>query len=71
MLMLPFFTTPSQPHAIAQMFLHPAGFRDWSDGGAHCGMICDASYRPSADALARDVTAARAFRWSTSSRRNR
>ena len=24
--------------------LHPAGVAGLSDGGAHCGMICDASY---------------------------
>jgi len=26
------------------MLLHPAGVSGLSDGGAHCGMICDASY---------------------------
>jgi N-acyl-D-aspartate/D-glutamate deacylase len=26
------------------MMLHPAGVLGLSDGGAHCGMICDASY---------------------------
>jgi N-acyl-D-aspartate/D-glutamate deacylase len=26
------------------MLLHPAGVLGLSDGGAHCGMICDASY---------------------------
>ncbi|HEX4427987.1 MAG TPA: amidohydrolase family protein [Frankiaceae bacterium] len=45
MLMLPFFNYAEANHdAIREMFLHPAGVSGLSDGGAHCGMICDASY---------------------------
>ena len=45
MLMLPFFNYADGNHdAIREMMLHPAGVLGLSDGGAHCGMICDASY---------------------------
>ncbi len=45
MLMLPFFNYADGNHdAIREMLLHPAGVVGLSDGGAHCGMICDASY---------------------------
>jgi N-acyl-D-aspartate/D-glutamate deacylase len=30
--------------AIREMMTHPAGVLGLSDGGAHCSMICDASY---------------------------
>ena len=44
MLMLPFFNYAEANHdAIREMLLHPAGVSGLSDGGAHCGMICDAS----------------------------
>ncbi len=45
MLMLPFFNYSYGNHdAIREMLTHPAGVLGLSDGGAHCGMICDASY---------------------------
>jgi N-acyl-D-aspartate/D-glutamate deacylase len=45
MLMLPFYNYYYGNHdAIREMLLHPAGVVGLSDGGAHCGMICDASY---------------------------
>jgi len=45
MLMLPLFNYSDGNHdAIREMMLHPAGVLGLSDGGAHCGMICDASY---------------------------
>jgi N-acyl-D-amino-acid deacylase len=45
MLMLPFFNYSDGNHdAIREMMTHPAGVLGLSDGGAHCGLICDASY---------------------------
>jgi N-acyl-D-aspartate/D-glutamate deacylase len=45
MLMLPLFNyADGNCDAIREMLLHPAGVLGLSDGGAHCGMICDASY---------------------------
>ena len=45
MLMLPFFNYAEGNHdAIYDMMTHPAAVSGLSDGGAHCGMICDASY---------------------------
>jgi len=45
MLMLPFFNYAEGNHdAIYEMMTHPAAVSGLSDGGAHCGMICDASY---------------------------
>ena len=45
MLMLPFFNYSDGNHdAIREMMTHPAGVLGLSDGGAHCSMICDASY---------------------------
>jgi N-acyl-D-aspartate/D-glutamate deacylase len=45
MLMLPFFNYAEGNHdAIREMLTHPAGVVGLSDGGAHCGLICDASY---------------------------
>jgi len=45
MLMLPFFNYADGNHdAIREMLTHPAGVVGLSDGGAHCGLICDASY---------------------------
>lgn len=45
MLMLPFFNYADGNHdAIREMMTHPAGVLGLSDGGAHCGLICDASY---------------------------
>jgi N-acyl-D-aspartate/D-glutamate deacylase len=45
MLMLPFFNYTDGNHdAIYDMIAHPAAVSGLSDGGAHCGMICDASY---------------------------
>jgi N-acyl-D-amino-acid deacylase len=41
----PFFGYAHETHdAIREMMLHPAGVSGLSDGGAHCRMICDASY---------------------------
>lgn len=45
MVMLPLFNyADGNCDAIREMMLHPAGVLGLSDGGAHCGMICDASY---------------------------
>ncbi|MGC2653815.1 MAG: amidohydrolase family protein [Mycobacterium sp.] len=45
MLMLPFFNYADGNHdAIREMMTHPAGVLGLSDGGAHCGLICDASF---------------------------
>ncbi|MBL7501218.1 amidohydrolase family protein [Frankia sp. CNm7] len=45
MLMIPFFNYTDANHdAIREMLAHPACVSGLSDGGAHCGMICDASY---------------------------
>lgn len=45
MLMLPMFNySYGNCDAIREMMTHPAGVMGLSDGGAHCGMICDASY---------------------------
>jgi N-acyl-D-aspartate/D-glutamate deacylase len=44
-LLAPFFGYAHGDHeAIREMMLHPAGVSGLSDGGAHCRMICDASY---------------------------
>jgi N-acyl-D-aspartate/D-glutamate deacylase len=44
MLMLPFFNYAEGNHdAIHDMISHPAAVSGLSDGGAHCGLICDAS----------------------------
>jgi N-acyl-D-aspartate/D-glutamate deacylase len=44
LLMLPFFNFADGNHdAIRDMLTHPAGVSGLSDGGAHCGVICDAS----------------------------
>ena len=44
LLMLPFFNYAERNHdAIREMLLHPGGVSGLSDGGAHCGLICDAS----------------------------
>ncbi|WP_199256079.1 N-acyl-D-amino-acid deacylase family protein [Mycolicibacterium mengxianglii] len=45
LLMLPFFNYAAGNHdAIYDMMSHPAAVSGLSDGGAHCGLICDASY---------------------------
>jgi N-acyl-D-amino-acid deacylase len=45
MLLLPLLNYSEGNHdAIREMLTHPAGVVGLSDGGAHCGMICDASY---------------------------
>jgi N-acyl-D-aspartate/D-glutamate deacylase len=45
MLMLPFYNYADGNHdAIYEMLTHPAAVSGLSDGGAHCGLICDASY---------------------------
>lgn len=45
MLMLPMFNYADGNHdAIREMMTHPAAVLGLSDGGAHCSMICDASY---------------------------
>ncbi|ORV83284.1 N-acyl-D-amino-acid deacylase family protein [Mycolicibacterium iranicum] len=45
MLMLPFFNYADGNHdAIYEMMSHPGTVSGLSDGGAHCGLICDASY---------------------------
>jgi N-acyl-D-aspartate/D-glutamate deacylase len=45
MLMLPFYNYAAGNHdAIHEMLTHPAAVSGLSDGGAHCGLICDASY---------------------------
>jgi N-acyl-D-aspartate/D-glutamate deacylase len=44
MLMMPFFNYAEGNHdAIYDMISHPAAVSGLSDGGAHCGLICDAS----------------------------
>jgi len=44
MLMLPFFNYVEGNHdTIYEMLSHPAAISGLSDGGAHCGLICDAS----------------------------
>ena len=43
--MFPMFNYSNGNHdAIREMMTHPAGVLGLSDGGAHCSMICDASY---------------------------
>ncbi len=43
--MLPFYNYAAGNHdVIYEMMTHPAGVSGLSDGGAHCGLICDASY---------------------------
>ena len=45
LLMLPFYNYAAGNHdVIHEMLTHPAGVSGLSDGGAHCGLICDASY---------------------------
>jgi N-acyl-D-amino-acid deacylase len=45
MTMVPFFNySNGNQDAVREMLLHPAGVAGLSDGGAHCAMICDASY---------------------------
>ncbi|EHB55174.1 Amidohydrolase 3 [Mycolicibacterium rhodesiae JS60] len=45
MLMMPFFNYVEGNHdAIYEMMTHRAAVSGLSDGGAHCGLICDASY---------------------------
>jgi N-acyl-D-aspartate/D-glutamate deacylase len=45
LLMLPFYNYAAGNHdVIYEMMTHPAGVSGLSDGGAHCGLICDASY---------------------------
>jgi len=45
MTMVPFFNySHGNQDAVREMLTHPAGVAGLSDGGAHCGMICDASY---------------------------
>ncbi|MGH3542437.1 MAG: amidohydrolase family protein, partial [Mycobacterium sp.] len=45
MLLLPMYNYADGNHdAIREMLTHPAGVLGLSDGGAHCSMICDASY---------------------------
>jgi len=45
MLMLPFYNYAEGNHdALYEMMTHPAAVSGLSDGGAHCGLICDASY---------------------------
>lgn len=44
MLMMPIFNYVEGNHdVIREMLLHPQAVSGLSDGGAHCGMICDAS----------------------------
>ena len=44
LMMLPLFNYTDGNHdVIREQLLHPAGVSGLSDGGAHCGMICDAS----------------------------
>jgi N-acyl-D-aspartate/D-glutamate deacylase len=44
LLMLPVFNyADGNLDAVREMLTHPAGIAGLSDGGAHCGMICDAS----------------------------
>jgi len=45
LLMLPFYNYAEGNHdTIREMLTHPAAVSGLSDGGAHCGLICDASY---------------------------
>jgi N-acyl-D-aspartate/D-glutamate deacylase len=45
LLMLPFYNYAAGNHdVIYEMMTHPASISGLSDGGAHCGLICDASY---------------------------
>ena len=45
MLMMPFFNYVEGNHdAIHEMMSHRSAVSGLSDGGAHCGLICDASY---------------------------
>ena len=45
LLMLPFYNYAAGNHdAIYEMLTHPAAVSGLSDGGAHCGLICDAYY---------------------------
>ena len=45
MLLMPFFNYVEGNHdAIHEMMSHRAAVSGLSDGGAHCGLICDASY---------------------------
>jgi N-acyl-D-amino-acid deacylase len=45
MTMVPFFNySNGDQDAVREMLQHPAGVAGLSDGGAHCAMICDASY---------------------------
>jgi N-acyl-D-aspartate/D-glutamate deacylase len=45
LLMLPFYNYAAGNHdVIHEMLTHPAAVSGLSDGGAHCGLICDASY---------------------------
>ena len=45
LLMLPFYNYAGGNHdVIYEMMTHPAAVSGLSDGGAHCGLICDASY---------------------------
>jgi N-acyl-D-amino-acid deacylase len=53
MLMLPLFNYADRNHdAIREMMTHPAGVLGLSDGGAHCGMICDVVRKQSHDTAA-------------------
>lgn len=45
LLMMPLYNYAEGNHdAVREMLTDPAGVLGLSDGGAHCGMICDASY---------------------------
>ncbi len=44
MMLLPIYNYAWESHdVIREMLLHPRSVSGLSDGGAHCGMICDAS----------------------------
>ena len=44
MTLLPIYNYAWESHdVIREMLLHPQSVSGLSDGGAHCGMICDAS----------------------------
>ena len=44
LLLFPFLNySDGNADAVREMFLHPSGVSGLSDGGAHCGTICDAS----------------------------
>jgi len=44
LLLFPFLNySHGNADAVREMFLHPSGVSGLSDGGAHCGAICDAS----------------------------